>query len=91
MARRRKLSKRKDTDWELLIKNCLHNGIGTNKWGCLNKSGKLFRVSTLNSIQVPKQVIESMQRSGLLKLKDDDYYTYNTPIVQKRARRKLNY
>ena len=91
MARKRKLAKRNETDWEALIKTSIHNAIGTNHWGCLNKQGRLFRISTLSSIQIPKKIVTSMESKGTITLQDDDYYSYiPTKKVKKRTRRSLN-
>ena len=88
---RRKLAKRDWTDWEVLIKTSIHNAIGTNHWGCLNKQGKLFRISTLSSIQIPKKIVNGMESNGTIILQDDDYYSYiPTKKIKKRARRSLS-
>ena len=82
MAKRRKLEVRKDTDWEALVKECL-TGAHTFKWGCLNKSNRLFRISTFKSIMVPSKIVNRMQRAGRLVL-NEGYYNY-VPPRQKRT------
>lgn len=94
MAKRRSLTSRSTEDWENLIKECLYNSKHTMKWGCLNKKGKLFRIRTLNSIQVPMGVIKTLENSGVLELRDemglDDYYKYVPPEQpKKRVRRSI--
>jgi len=78
-------------DWENVIIECLSKeSIGTNYWGCLNKNGKLFRISTLRSVQVPKKVLSKMEKDGELSIDDEGYFVYNGPKRQvKRTRRVI--
>lgn len=82
MIRRRVLPRRSDEEWEQLIKACLTAGKGPG-WGCLAKTGKLFRIDTLSHVQVPPRVIDSLEARKQIILKDDGYYKF----VQRRRRR----
>jgi len=92
--KRQKMNQRADVDWEVLIKNSLYKSAQTERWGCLNKDGKLFRIATLKSVQVPISIIHKMETEGVLKLNNgigmNTMYRY-TPIKRrgKRVKRTL--
>ena len=78
-----------DSHWEEKISKALTGNKVT--WGCLNQKYELFTIANFSTYHVPKHVVVSMVKSGLLKLKGDGMYQYIPPVgVQKTlVRRKL--
>lgn len=68
MPKRKRRGRSGKFDWEALITSCLHNSKHTNKWGCLNSKGELFRIATFKKVQVPASVITRMKEHGLIAL-----------------------
>lgn len=84
VRQRRKLTKRKDVDWEQLIKECLHKSSHTARWGCLDKNCKLFRIINFKNVYVPQHIVSSMELDGRLTLKEDGFFKY-TNVVRRRT------
>jgi len=93
VAKRRKLITRDQSEWETLIKSCLYKSSHKSRWGCLDKKGMLFRKLTLSSIQVPMDIVYSMEDEGVLLLDDTGYYYYKLPRTKnkKRTKRQISY
>jgi ribonucleotide reductase alpha subunit len=89
---RRKLVQRDDSDWEAIVKRCLHKSAHTANWGCLDKKCKLFRIADFKNIYVPKYIVENMVDKGVLTLSKEGYYKYN-PIKRrpKKKKKKLKF
>jgi len=90
MARKIKLDTRSNKEWKKLIKSCLYKSAHTSRWGCLGAKGNLFRIVTLDSIQVPMHIIHSMEKKGVLKLKREvgNSYMYSYIPNKKHKKRK---
>lgn len=69
MAERRILKCRSTEEWEEIVFNCLTSTGGDPEWGCLSKQGELFRIKTLDTVQVPMSVVQGMVKKGLIALK----------------------
>ena len=78
--KKRKLTKRTNKNWKKIIKSCLYKSAHTDRWGCLNSKGKLFRIATLDNIYIPMNVIKTMENKGYIVLDTSkgstDFYRY---------------
>lgn len=89
MAVRRRRAMPSDTTdyWRTEVQKCLTTNLSKGSrwgWGCLNKHGSLFRINSLNTVQVPINVISKMETEGVLTLKDNGYFSY-TPVIRRSA------
>jgi len=77
MATKRILRRKSLRDWEKEIRICLTSRGDNFQWGCLSRTGSLFKISTLSNHKVPHKVINGMVENGRLIIKPNDtHYTY---------------
>jgi len=74
---KRVLQRKSRRDWEVEIRTCLTSKGDNWDWGCLSKSGELFKILTLSSTVVPKDILNGMVSNGSLKLQTEGtHYDY---------------
>ena len=77
-------------EWKTYIIICLER-FGNKKrnpsWGCLDRAGKLFEISTMVKKNVPMKYVTRMELNGLIKL---DKETGFFALIKQRRRRRLS-
>lgn len=91
IIKRRVIPQKDDTEWSNLVLTSLNpKSIGTNLWGCLNKNGELFRISTLSKIKVPQRIVDKLELFNKIELNTESgFYELNkTPILRRSSVKK---